>query len=56
MSPHGIGYKRTWYLRDVLLWSETFTKLFLSNIIIMVKVMYNDQLLYKVVIWAFFWN
>ncbi len=53
MSPHVIGYKKTWYPPDVRKWLEMFTKLFLSNII-MVKVMYNDQLVYKVVIWAFF--
>ncbi len=53
MNPHGVGYKHTWYLPDVRWWWETITKLFLSNI--MVKVMYNDQLVYKVVIWVFVW-
>ncbi len=33
MSPHGIGYNMTWYPPYVRLWWETFTKLFLSNII-----------------------
>ncbi len=33
MSPHGIGYKQTWYPPDVRQWWESFTKLFLSNII-----------------------
>ncbi len=33
MSPHGIGYKQTWYPPDEREWWETFTKLFLSNII-----------------------
>ncbi len=33
MSPNGIGYKQTWYPPDVRQWWETFTKLFLSNII-----------------------
>ncbi len=36
----------------ILIWWDTFTKLLLSNI--MVKVMYNDKLIYKVVIWVFF--
>ncbi len=33
MSPHGIGYKHTWYPHDLSQWWETFTNLFLSNII-----------------------
>ncbi len=33
MSPYGIDSKQTWYPADVRYWSETFTKLFLSNII-----------------------
>ncbi len=33
MSPHGIGYKQTWYPPDVREWWETVTKLFLSDII-----------------------
>ncbi len=33
ISPHGIGYKQTWYPPDVRSWWETFANLFLSNII-----------------------
>ncbi len=51
-SPQYIDYKQTWYSPDVRYWWETFTKLFLSNIINHGESDYNNQLVYKVVIWA----
>ncbi len=33
ISPHGSGYKQTYFSPDVRKWWETFTKLFLSNTI-----------------------